>query len=231
MRVVIADDSALWREGLARLLEEAGVEVAALVGDADALVNAVERLRPDVAVVDVRMPPTWTREGAEAAGRLRENWPEMGLLLLSQSIDGRSAAAIARAHPRGFGYLLKDSVLDVSTLVDALDTIVKGGTVLDPDVVSTLLGRTATRDRLTALTTRERHVLELVAQGRSNGAIAEALFLSNKTVERHITNILTKLGLPLTTESHRRVLMVLVWLDDTPLTEQHRPIEEQHRPV
>ena len=148
MRVVIADDSALWREGLARLLEEAGVEVVALVGDAVALEEAVERLRPDVAVVDVRMPPTWTREGAQAAGRLRENWPDMGLLLLSQSIEGRYAAAVARAHPRGFGYLLKDSVLDISALVEALATISSGGTVLDPDVVSTLLGRTATRDRL-----------------------------------------------------------------------------------
>jgi len=214
VRVVIADDSALWREGLARLLEEAGVEVVALVGDAAALEEAVERLRPDVAVVDVRMPPTWTREGAQAAGRLRENWPDMGLLLLSQSIEGRSAATVARAHPRGFGYLLKDSVLDVPALVEALATIGSGGTVLDPDVVSTLLDRTATRDRLAPLTVREREVLGLVAQGRSNAAIAEALVLANKTVERHITNILTKLDLPLTTENHRRVLMVLVWLDD-----------------
>ena len=214
MRVVIADDSALWREGLARLLEGAGVEVVSLIGDADALEEAVERLRPDVAVVDVRMPPTWTREGAEAAGRLRERWPDMGLLLLSQSIEGRSAAAVARAHPRGFGYLLKDSVLDVPALVQALATIHGGGTVLDPDVVSTLLGRTATRDRLAPLTDREREVLGLVAQGRSNAAIAEALVLANKTVERHISNILTKLDLPETTESHRRVLMVLVWLDD-----------------
>ncbi len=214
MRVVIADDSALWREGLARLLEEAGVEVISLVGYADALEEAVERLRPDVAVVDVRMPPTWTREGAEAAGRLRERWPDMGLLLLSQSIEGRSAAAVARAHPRGFGYLLKDSVLDVPALVEALATIHGGGTVLDPDVVSTLLGRTATRDRLAPLTDREREVLGLVAQGRSNAAIAETLVLTNKTVERHITNILTKLDLPPTTENHRRVLMVLLWLED-----------------
>jgi DNA-binding NarL/FixJ family response regulator len=216
MRVVIADDSALWREGLARLLEEAGVEVVALVGDAPALEEAVARLRPDIAVVDVRMPPTWTSEGADAASRLRENWPDMGLLLLSQSIEGRSAAAVARAHPRGFGYLLKDSVLDVPALVDALATIGGGGTVLDPDVVSTLLGRTATRDRLAPLTVREREVLGLIAQGQSKAAIAEKLVLANKTVERHITNILTKLDLPLTTEHHRRVQMVLVWLDETP---------------
>ncbi|MEO6651199.1 MAG: response regulator transcription factor [Ilumatobacteraceae bacterium] len=216
MRVVIADDSALWRAGLARLLEEAGVDVVALVGDAAALEEAVERWRPDVAVVDVRMPPTWTHEGAQAAGRLREQWPDMGLLLLSQSIEGRSAAAVARAHPRGFGYLLKDSVLDVPALLEALATIGNGGTVLDPDVVSTLLGRTATRDRLAPLTVREREVLGLVAQGRSNAAIARALVLANKTVERHISNILSKLDLPETTESHRRVLMVLVWLDDDP---------------
>ena len=214
MRVVIADDSALWREGLARLLEEAGVEVVALVGDAATLEDAVERLRPDVAVVDVRMPPTWTREGAQAAARLRESWPDMGLLLLSQSIEGRSAAAVARAHPRGFGYLLKDSVLNVDALVDALATIDGGGTVLDPDVVATLLGRTATQDRLAPLTARERDVLGLIAQGRSNAAIADALLMANNTVERHITNILTKLDLPLTTEDHRRVLMVLVWLED-----------------
>ena len=214
MRVVIADDSALWREGLARLLEEAGVEVVALVGDAATLEDAVERLRPDVAVLDVRMPPTWTREGAQAAARLRERWPDMGLLLLSQSIEGRSAAAVARAHPRGFGYLLKDSVLNVDALVDALATIDGGGTVLDPDVVATLLGRTATQDRLAPLTARERDVLGLIAQGRSNAAIADALLMANKTVERHITNILTKLDLPLTTEDHRRVLMVLVWLED-----------------
>lgn len=213
MRAVIADDSALWREGLARLLEEAGVEVLALVGDAEALEEAVARHRPEVAVIDVRMPPTWTREGAEAAGRLREKWPDMGLLLLSQSIEGRAAANLARANPRGFGYLLKDSVLDVPTLVDALTAVRDGRTVLDPEVVSSLLGRTATRDRLEPLTDREREVLSLVAQGRSNAAIAEALFLNGKTVERHITNILTKLSLPQTAEDHRRVLMVLVWLD------------------
>lgn len=215
MRVVIADDSALWREGLARLLEEAGVEVGALVGDATALERAVERLRPDVAVVDVRMPPTWTREGAEAAARLRRSSPDMGLLLLSQSIEGRSAAAIAQAHPRGFGYLLKDRVLDVPALVAALTTIDQGGTVLDPDVVSALLSRTQTRDRLAPLTDREREVLGLVAQGRSNGAIAESLFLTSKTVESHISNILTKLDMPQAAEDHRRVLMVLAWLRET----------------
>lgn len=214
MRVVIADDSALWREGLARLLEEAGVDVVDLVGDAVALERAVEMHRPDVVLVDVRMPPTWSREGAEAAGRLREQWPNMGVLLLSQSIESRAAAAIARAHPRGFGYLLKDRVLDVFALVEALTTICDGGTVLDPDVVSALLGRSATRDRLTPLSEREREVLSFVAQGRSNGAIAQALVVNTKTVESHIASILTKLDLPQAAEDHRRVLMVLAWLGD-----------------
>ena len=222
MRVVIADASTLWREGLARLLEEAGVEVGALVGDATALETAVEQQRPDVAVVDVRMPPTWTREGAEAAARLRAAWPHMGLLLLSQSIESRSASAIAQSHPHGFGYLLKDRVLDVPALVAALTTISQGGTILDPDVVSALLSRTQTRDRLAPLTDREREVLGLIAQGRSNGAIAELLFLTAKTVESHVSNILTKLDMPQAAEDHRRVLMVLAWLrdadqDDAPL--------------
>lgn len=214
MRVVIADDSALWRQGLARLLEEAGVEVVALVGDGEALEEAVERLQPEVAVIDVRMPPTWTHEGADAAGRLRERWPDLGLLLLSQSIEGRSAAALARTHPRGFGYLLKDSVLDVETLVDALTAVRDGHTVLDPDVVAALLGRKATRDRLDPLTARERDVLSLVAQGRSNTSIAQTLVVSGKTVESHIASILTKLDLPQAPEDHRRVLMVLAWLGD-----------------
>lgn len=216
MRVVIADDSSLWREGLGRLLEEAGVEVAGTVGDAAALEEAVERLRPDVAVIDVRMPPTWTSEGSEAAIRLRERWPELSLLLLSQSVESRSAAALARRSPRGFGYLLKDRVLDVAALVDALGTLRAGGTVLDPDVVAGLLGRTANRDRLEPLSDREREVLSLVAQGRSNGAIARALVLTPKTIESHIASILTKLDLPQAPDDSRRVLMVLAWLGDQP---------------
>ena len=213
MRVVIADDSVLWREGLARLLAEAGVEVVALVGDATALESAVDEHRPDVALIDIRMPPTWTHEGADAAGRLRERWPSLGRLLLSQTLESRQAAALARAHPRGFGYLLKDHVLDVATLVEALATVSSGGTVLDPDVVSALFGRQDAQDRLDALTMREREVLSLVAQGRSNGAIARQLFLTAKTVESHIASILTKLDLLQEPDDHRRVLAVLAWLE------------------
>ena len=214
MRVVIADDSSLWREGLARLLGEAGVEVTAMVGDGEALADAVQESSPDIAIIDIRMPPTWTREGVEAAGRLRERWPDLGVLLLSQSIESRSAAALARKHPRGFGYLLKDRVLDVSSLVDALETLHAGGTVLDPDVVAALLARTATLNRLAPLSERERQVLSLVAQGRSNGAIARALVLTPKTIESHIANILNKLDLPEASDDHRRVLMVLAWVGE-----------------
>jgi DNA-binding NarL/FixJ family response regulator len=212
MRVVIADDSALWREGLARLLVEAGVETCALVGDADSLEQSVAEHLPDVALVDIRMPPTWTHEGAEAAGRLRDKWPAMGVLLLSQSLESRHAAALARAQPRGFGYLLKDRVLDVATLVDALTAVSSGGTVLDPDVVAALLGRHETQDRLAGLSVREREVLGLVAEGRSNGAIARQLVLSPKTVESHVASILTKLDLLEQPDDHRRVLAVLAWL-------------------
>jgi DNA-binding NarL/FixJ family response regulator len=212
MRVVIADDSALWREGLARLLVEAGVETCALVGDADSLEQSVAEHLPDVALVDIRMPPTWTHEGAEAAGRLRDKWPSMGVLLLSQSLESRHAAALARAQPRGFGYLLKDRVLDVATLVDALTAVSSGGTVLDPDVVAALLGRHETQDRLAGLSVREREVLGLVAGGRSNGAIARQLVLSPKTVESHVASILTKLDLLEQRDDHRRVLAVLAWL-------------------
>jgi DNA-binding NarL/FixJ family response regulator len=212
MRVVIADDSVLWREGLARLLTEAGVEASALVGDTRELEEAVAHQQPDVALIDIRMPPTWTHEGAEAAGRLRERWPTLGLLLLSQTIESRHAAALARAHPHGFGYLLKDHVLDVATLIDALATVSSGGTVLDPDVVAALFGRQDAHDRLAGLSLRERVVLSLVAQGRSNTATARQLSLTTKTVESHIANIFTKLDLQQEPDDHRRVLAVLAWL-------------------
>lgn len=214
MRVVIADDSVLWREGLARLLSEAGVEVVALVGSATALEEAVGTHRPDVALIDVRMPPTWTVEGAEAAGRLRRHWPELGLLLLSQTLATQQATALARDHPHRFGYLLKDRVVDLPTLTDALDTVAVGGTVLDPDIISALLGRRASQDRVQTLTGREREVLALVAQGRSNTAIARQLVLTPKTVETHIASILTKLELHQQPDDHRRVLAVLAWLEN-----------------
>jgi DNA-binding NarL/FixJ family response regulator len=213
VRVVIADDAALWREGLARLLVEAGIETCALVGDAAALVRAVEEHDPDVALIDVRMPPTFTHEGAEAAVALRERWPELGLLLLSQTLEVRNASWLARTCPRGFGYLLKDRVLDVGTLVDALRTVDALGTVLDPDVVSGLLNRRATKSLLAELSPREREVLELIAQGRTNKAIAQRFALAEKTVERHIASIFLKLGLWQTPDDHRRVLAVLTWLE------------------
>ena len=212
MRVVIADDSILLREGLARLLAEAGIEVCATVGDADALATSVAEHRPDVAVVDIRMPPTFTHEGAKAATQLREEWPELGILLISQSLESRYAAKLAQAQPAGFGYLLKDRVVDVATLIDAVERVRAGGTVLDPDVVSHLLGRHATRDRLGTLTERERDVLALMAQGRSNRAISRELVLNPKTVESHTASIFTKLDLLPEPDDHRRVLAVLAWL-------------------
>ena len=213
MRVVIADDAVLWREGLARLLTEAGVEVCDLAGDAAGLLAAVETHQPDVAIVDVRMPPTFTHEGAEAAADLRARWPSLGIVLLSQTLEVRHAAALARANPRHFGYLLKDRVLDVATLVDALTAVARGGTVLDPDVVARLLGRHQAQERLGRLTDREREVLSLVAQGRSNGAIAGELSLTEKTIESHIASVFTKLDLLPAPGDHRRVLAVLAWLD------------------
>lgn len=214
MRVLIADDSVLLREGLARLLAEAGIETCGLVGDAEALMDAVAVQRPEVAVVDIRMPPTYTHEGAQAAVRLRSQYPELGILLLSQSLESRYAAELARAAPEGFGYLLKDRVVDVATLVDAVERVAAGGTVLDPDVVGYLLGRRTTRDQLGVLTEREREVLALMAQGRSNAAICRKLVLTPKTIESHISSILSKLQLPPQSDDHRRVLAVLAWLQE-----------------
>ena len=213
MRVVIADDSVLWREGLARLLEEADVDVVALVGDADALQEAVSEHVPDVAIIDVRMPPTWTHEGAQAAAVLGEKWPQIGRLLLSQTIESREASTLARAQPRGFGYLLKDRVIDVATLVDALSSVARGGTVLDPEVMSALLGHHGSASRMGPLSAREREVLGLMGQGRSTAAIGRELHLTTKTVESHIASILTKLDLAQQPDDHRRVLAVLAWLE------------------
>jgi DNA-binding NarL/FixJ family response regulator len=212
VRVVIADDSVLLREGLARLLAEAGIETCAKVGDGDSLEQAVREHQPDVALVDIRMPPTFTHEGAQAATHLRSAWPDLGILLLSQSLESRYAAELARESPARFGYLLKDRVLDVATLVDTVERVANGGTVLDPDVVSHLLGRRDTRDRLVTLSAREREVLELMAQGRSNQAIAKQLHINDKTVETHISAIFTKLTLLPQPDDHRRVLAVLTWL-------------------
>lgn len=212
MRVVIADDSGLLRDGLTKLLTETGDEVCASVGDADALLAAVHVHRPDVAIVDIRMPPSFTHEGAKAAVSLREAYEELGILLLSQSLESRYVADLVRAHPRRLGYLLKDRVVDVNVLREAMSSIVAGGTVLDPDVVSHLMGGRGVSEQLARLTERERAVLDLMAQGKSNAAISSELVIDLRTVESHITRILAKLDLQPSTEEHRRVLAVLAWL-------------------
>ena len=213
MRVVIADDSVLLREGLRRLLAEAGIETVASVGDGEALEAAVAEHQPDLALIDIRMPPTYTHEGALAATRLRAAWPDLGILLLSQSIESRYALELARLHPTRFGYLLKDRVLNVETLVDSVERVASGGTVLDPDIVAHFLNRQAGRQRLSELTSRERDVIALVAQGRSNAAIARQLVLTEKTVESHIASIFSKLELRAEPDDHRRVLAVRAWMD------------------
>ena len=212
MRVVIADDSGLLRDGLANLLTAAGVDVVARAADAEQLIAMVAEHEPDIAVVDIRMPPTYTHEGARAALELRQRRPGLGILLLSQSLESRYVTDLARQHPRGFGYLLKDRVTEVQVLLDALGSIAAGGTVLDPEVVSHLLGRNELVEQLDRLSERERGVLELMAQGLSNRAIAERLVIDVKTVETHIARILTKLDLHQTPDEHRRVLAVLAWL-------------------
>ncbi len=209
---MIADDSALLREGLARLLAEVGVEVCATVPDAEALLAAVDEHRPDVAVVDIRMPPSYTHEGAEAAVRLRADHPDLAILLLSQAIETHFAAQLFERHGERFGYLLKDRVVDVSMLSHALNTIAAGGTVLDPDIARSLMNVHARSHPVDALSDRERDVLGLMAEGRSNAAIAERLVVTLKTVESHIANIFTKLGLHNEPDDHRRVLAVLAAL-------------------
>jgi DNA-binding NarL/FixJ family response regulator len=209
---VIADDSGLLLAGLANLLTAAGVEVVGRAGDAEQLLARVEECAPDVAIVDIRMPPTYTHEGARAAFTLRQRQPGLGILLLSQSLESRFVTDLARQHPRGFGYLLKDRVADVQVLLDALASVAAGGTVLDPEVVSHLLGRHELVEQLGRLSERERDVLELMAQGLSNRAIAERLVIDVKTVETHIARILVKLDLHQTPDEHRRVLAVLAWL-------------------
>jgi DNA-binding NarL/FixJ family response regulator/class 3 adenylate cyclase len=211
-RVVLADDSVLLREGVARLLEEAGFEVVAQSGTADDLLRHVAMHKPDVAVVDIRMPPTHTDEGLRAAGEIRERHPGVGVLLLSQYVEPAYAMALLETSAEGVGYLLKDRVSDLEQFGTAVRRVADGGSALDPAVVSELVGRKRRDDPLDQLTAREREVLGLMAEGRSNQAIAERLFVTLRAVEKHVTSIFTKLGLPASTDDHRRVLAVLAYL-------------------
>ena len=212
MRIVIADDTVLLREGAARLLEEAGHEVVAQAGDADDLLRKVRAHEPDVAVIDVRMPPDNSDDGLRAALTIRSELPEVGILLLSQYVEDRYFNQLVSSGAEGVGYLLKDRVTEVERLAEAVERVAAGGSVLDPEVVAQMLGRTREEDPLDSLTAREREVLGLMAEGRTNRSIAEALFLSERAVERHITSIFGKLDLPTTEQDHRRVLAVLAYL-------------------
>jgi DNA-binding NarL/FixJ family response regulator len=212
VRVVIADDEVLLRDGLARLLGEVGVEVVAAVGDAPALLRQVELDRPDVAIVDIKMPPTHTEEGLVAALTIRERHPSIGVLVLSHYLESRYAMRLFERQPERVGYLLKDRVSDIAVLVDSLHRIAEGECVLDPTIVSRLLARRRAPTPVDQLTGREREVLALMGEGRSNQGISQVLQLSLKTVEAHISHIFVKLGLPDTAADHRRVLAVLVAL-------------------
>jgi DNA-binding NarL/FixJ family response regulator len=211
MRVVIAEDSVLLREGLSRLLAEAGVEVAAAAGDAEAFLREVDAVEPDAVVVDVRMPPTFSDEGLRAALVVRKRWPGTGVLVLSQYVEERYAAELLAVKASGgVGYLLKDRVADVADFIDALERVARGGSAIDPEVVAQLLTRKA--DPLSTLTPRERDVLALMAEGRSNAAISAALVIGPGAVEKHVNSIFMKLGLAPTDTDHRRVLAVLTYL-------------------
>ncbi|GHI06206.1 LuxR family transcriptional regulator [Streptomyces cellostaticus] len=212
MRAVIAEDSVLLRIGLVKVLEMAGFEVVSEVGDAQALLAAVEEHRPDIAVVDVRMPPGFTDEGVRASLVIRRQWPKTAVLLLSQYVEERYAADLLSANTSGIGYLLKQRVADVEEFAETLRRVAAGGTALDPQVVSQLLVRRH-RDPLDRLTPREREVLELMAGGRSNAGIAEQLVVSESAVAKHINSIFAKLDLPKAEADHRRVLAVLRFLD------------------
>jgi DNA-binding NarL/FixJ family response regulator len=212
MRVVIADDEALLREGLARLLGDAGFEIAGRCGDAEALLRMVEARRPDVAIVDIRMPPNHGDDGLVAAQEIRRHHPDIGVLVLSHFLDSRYAARLLEEVPERAGYLLKDRVSEVAVISDALRRIDEGECVIDPTIVSRLVARKQERGPLAVLTEREREVLGLIAEGRSNGAIADQLFLSKKTIDAHISQIFMKLDLRESPEDHRRVLAVLTFL-------------------
>lgn len=212
VRVVIAEDSVLLRDGLSRLLTARGHEIVGAVGDAEQLVAVATELRPDVCVVDVRMPPTHTDEGIRAAVEMRATLPEVGVLVLSQYVEEQYATELLAGNTSGVGYLLKDRVADVGEFVAAVERVAGGGTALDPEVVSQLLGRSRKRDVVEKLTPREREVLGLMAEGRTNAAVAQALVVSDGAVEKHVSNIFGKLGLAPSDTDHRRVLAVLAYL-------------------
>ena len=212
MRVVIADDSVLLREGLSRVLTDGGFEVVAQAANADELRQAVRRFKPDVAIVDVRMPPTHTDEGARAAVEIRAEQPEVGVLVLSQVIEAAHALRLFSERPDGFGYLLKDRVLEIDDFLDSVRRVGRGGTAIDPEVIGQLVGRRREDDPLEELTPREREVLGLMAEGLSNRGICEKLVVSPKTVETHVNSIFLKLGLLPAPDEHRRVLAVLTFL-------------------
>jgi len=212
MRVVVADDVMLTREGIVRLLEEAGIEVVGQAEDAPSLVRRVRGTQPDAAIVDIRMPPTHTDEGLVAASMIRTELPDVGVLILSQYIEPSYALRLLEEHPERVGYLLKERIFDVALLVDALRRLGEGETVIDPTIVSRLVGRRRREDPLEELTPREREALALVAEGLSNKAIAARLVVTERTVEAHVKQIFMKLGLDANPESHRRVLAVLAYL-------------------
>jgi DNA-binding NarL/FixJ family response regulator len=212
MQVMIADDAVLFREGLARVLQAAGIGVAAQVGDAEQLLARVRAEPPAAVVVDIRMPPTHTREGLDAAQRIRAEHPQVGVLVLSQYVEPHHAIQLLQDGASGVGYLLKDRVADVNEVIDAVRRVAAGGSVIDPEVVSQLVSRRRTHDPIQELSERERQVLALMAEGRSNQAICERLFLSPKTVEAHVHSIFTRLDLHAAPDDHRRVLAVLAFL-------------------
>lgn len=213
MRIVIGEDSLLLREGLARLLEETGHDVVAQAGDAEELLRKVGAHKPDVVTVDVRMPPSFTDEGIRAALTIRERWPQVAVLVLSEHVESTYALELFADGTDGLGYLLKQRVSDLDQFADAVRRIASGGSALDPEVVSHLLGRHRRGDPLDRLTPRERETLELMAEGLSNYAIAERLVVTERAVEKHVTSIFSKLDLPPTAEAHRRVLAVLKYLE------------------
>ena len=212
MRIVIADDSVLLREGAVRLLSDAGFEVVGQAGDGEELLRKVRAHKPDVAVVDIRMPPTHIDEGLKAAKVIREELPGTGVLVLSQYVEERYAVELLAEGADGVGYLLKDRIAEIDRFVDAVRRVGEGGSVLDPEVVAHMLGRRERDDPLESLTPREREVLALMAEGRTNRAIASELIVSERAVERHVTSIFGKLDLPAGQEDHRRVLAVLAYL-------------------